>query len=456
LRAHSSTTTLSNWKPEWYQRPPACAGLKGLNEKGKRVILEWPCIDECKAPDRHPRWRIFLLLGGRGSGKTETGGEASMAHARKYGSHARIGVMAPTIGASRDVCAEGPSGIISKYREEFITYNRSLGEAVHASGAYFKFEGSEEPDRWNGGNWTMLWPDEIGLINWESFKQARFALRLKLPDGSSPYIVATGTPKNNKNRKVLEALSLQDQTATFKVSTKDNPHLDEQARQDLYDEYGGTRLGRQELEAEFIDDVEGALWTHDMIDDHRRTIIQMPELLRVGLAIDPSGTANRRSNETGIVIGGIDTYRHIWIRYMWGKVVHPSVWGRKVATLYDDEEYAPNYVIAETNYGGEMVKNNIRNFGEGIPVRMVNAAQGKRRRAEPIATMYEQGKVHHVGEFPIGEDQMCSFIDEDENDGDGIVDALVWLCRQLSGKGPRLPAARMMGPRVGILNYKVY
>ena len=209
----------------------------------------WGLLPHQQPPDG--TWDVWLLLGGRGSGKTMAGTQYVLAHLREQGRKARVGVGAPTIADARDVCAEGVTGLINLAPHEF-RYNRSIGEAHHKDGGYVKFMGSEEPNRWNGPQWSLLWADELALWNEASWHQAQFGLRL----GEHPRAIATTTPKN---RQFVRTLSELDTTVTIRATTYDNPTLSSSVTERLTTQYGGTRIGRQEIMAEWLDDVPARL-----------------------------------------------------------------------------------------------------------------------------------------------------------------------------------------------------
>lgn len=385
-------------------------------------------------------WRLWVMLGGRGSGKTEAGARYVLDHLRKYGRKARVGVGAPTIQSAREVCAEGDSGLISIAREEF-EWNRSMLEAKHIGGGYVKFMGAEEPARWNGPQWTLLWADELALWKRESYDQATFGVRL----GDSPRIIATTTPKAAKWVRALEA---DDGTVITHGTMYDNPALARSAVDALERRYGGTRLGRQELLGEFVDEIEGALWSIDWIDSNRRSelpyveehseiygetkILNMP---RIVVAVDPAVTANAESDETGIVVAGLGPDGDYYVMSAEGYKLPPQQWATKVLDAYDYWE--ADKIVCEVNNGGDMVVETINRACEGrgtsANVHSIRASRGKTLRAEPIAALYEQGRVHHVGIFEEAEDQMCSFPVAVENDD--MVDALVYALSDLSNEG---------------------
>src|SRR5215471_7676175 len=283
----------------------------------------WEPLEHQRMPDGE--WDCWLILAGRGTGKTRAGAEAVLAHLNDAGSFARVGVGGPTAADVRDVCAEGVSGLITVAREQFVSYNRSLGEAHHHKGGYVKFLGAEEPARWNGPQWSLLWADELALWNQDSWEQAQFGLRL----GDRPRAIATTTPKS---RQFVRTLAEQSTTHVTYASTAQNPYLSELVRQRLYDRYGGTRLGRQELDAEWLDDVPGALWQRSQIDATR--IKQAPDMARVVVAIDPAVTSGEDSDETGIVVAGRGVDGRGYVLADRSCRLTPDGWARRAAAAY--------------------------------------------------------------------------------------------------------------------------
>jgi predicted phage terminase large subunit-like protein len=388
-------------------------------------------------------WRLWIMLGGRGSGKTEGGARYVLSHLRKYGRNARVGIGAPTIQSAREVCAEGDSGLITMARDEF-EWNRSLMEARHKDGGYVKFQGAEEPARWNGPQWTLLWADELALWKRESYDQATFGVRL----GKEPRIIATTTPKAARWVRNLES---EDGTVVTHGTMYDNPALAQSAVEALERRYGGTRLGRQELMGEYIEEIEGALWQVDWIDNHRRseppTTIQVVEtedgdaeekllnMPRIVIAIDPAVTANADSDETGIAIAGVGPEGDYYVLGIDGYRLPPQQWAMKAIEAYD--RWQADKIVAEVNNGGDMVIDTINRvcdgLGRSVNVESIRASRGKTLRAEPIAALYEQGRVHHVGMFVEAEDQMCSF--PIANDHDDLVDSVVYALSDLSNQG---------------------
>lgn len=388
-------------------------------------------------------WRLWIMLGGRGSGKTEGGARYVLDHLRTYGREARVGIGAPTIQSAREVCGEGESGLITIARREF-DWNRSMMEARHRDGGYVKFMGAEEPARWNGPQWTLLWADELALWKRESYDQATFGVRL----GSHPRIIATTTPKASRWVRALES---EVGTVTTHGTMYDNPALAQSAVEALERRYGGTRLGRQELLGEYIEEIEGALWRVDWIDNHRRseppTSVQVEEteegeaevkvldMPRIVVAIDPAVTAHTESDETAIAVAGVGSDGDYYVLSIDGYRLPPQQWATKALEAYD--RWQADKIVCEVNNGGDMVIETIERVCEGLGrsanVEAIRASRGKTLRAEPIAALYEQGRVHHVGVFAEAEDQMCAF--PIANEHDDLVDAAVYALSDLSNQG---------------------
>lgn len=361
-----------------------------------------------------------MILAGRGSGKTRAGAEYVLEHLEKLGPAARVGIGAPTSADVRDVCAEGSSGLMTIGRQYFTAYNRSLGEARHQLGGYVKFMGAEEPARWNGPQWTLLWADELALWNQDSWEQAQFGLRL----GEHPRAIATTTPKA---RRFVRELAEQPTTALTTAKTAENPHLSARVIQRLEDRYGGTRLGRQELNAEWLDDVPGALWLRETLERNR--VRTAPDLVRIVVAIDPSGGSTEGHAECGIVAAGKGADGHAYVLRDVSERLSPERWARRAITLYED--LGADKLLAEANFGGQMVASTMRAIDPRVPVKLVNASRGKRLRAEPVAALDEQGRIHHVGSLPVLEDQLCGWVPDSGDPSPDRLDARVWAITEL-------------------------
>jgi len=395
-------------------------GLMSARDIWDNGNSKWEPLPHQVAPEGE--WDVWLLLGGRGSGKTMAGTHYVLDHLRLMGKHARVGVGAPTIADARDVCAEGVTGLINMAPGEF-KYNRSIGEAHHIDGGYVKFMGSEEPARWNGPQWSLLWADELALWNEASWHQAQFGLRL----GEHPKAIVTTTPKN---REFVRDLSELKSTATVRATTFDNPTLSASVQERLQQQYGGTRIGRQEILAEWLDDVPGALWQWAMI--HSVQVPDIPDLERVVVAIDPAVTANKNSDETGILVVGRASWDLFYVLADYSGKYSPDQWAAKAIDAFDIHN--ADRIIGEVNNGGDMVEHTLRTVKSTVPYTAVHASRGKRMRAEPIAALYEQGKVFHAPNLQLLEEQMVSWTPETPSSPDRL-DALVWGMTDLSQKG---------------------
>jgi len=370
-------------------------------------------------------WRLWLLMAGRGSGKTD----AAAAYVDRWmSSHPghRLQIIAPTLGDAVESCVLGPSGLIA--HNAAIKFRSAVGGTYvrWPNGSEGKLFGAHTPDDVErlraGGNRHLAWYEELAA--WrrmkEAIEQSRFGLRL----GSRPHAVASTTPKP---RKRLIELMKEDGTVVTHARMDDNPHLDAATRAFLYDTYGGTRLGRQELEGEVLTDIPGALWTWDRIDALR--VDAAPDMARLVVAIDPAVTAKEDSDETGIVVVGLGADGHGYVLDDLSCRMSPDGWGQRAVTAYHQRK--ADRVIAEVNQGGDLVEHLIRTVDPKVAYDSVRATRGKRTRAEPIAALYEQGKVHHVGAFTELEDQMAAMVPEGSDEGDDRVDALVWALTYL-------------------------
>ena len=342
--------------------------------------------------------------------------------------------MAPTYADARDTCVEGESGLLSALPDLCIeAWNRSLGELVLSNGTRYKLCGAEEPDRLRGPQHHRAWCDELAA--WakpETWDQVLFGLRL----GINPQVVVTTTPRPSP---LMRQLVTRPTTFITRGSTFDNSeNLSASALNQLKERYEGTRLGRQELNAELLLDVPGALWTLQMLDSAR--IKSLPEMRRIVVAVDPSGTkGDGKGDDVGIVVAGLGVDGRGYVIRDATCQLSPDGWGKRVIAMY--HQYSADRIVAERNYGGAMVEAVIKASDKNVPFKEVTASRGKVLRAEPIAALYEQGKISHVGEFSELEDQMCNmtaagYVGEGSPDR---ADALVWaltelmLTRRLSG-----------------------
>ena len=373
-------------------------------------------------------WRTWLILAGRGFGKTRTGAEWVRQQVKKY---SIVNIIGATADDARDIMIEGESGILAicppNERPEYKAAKRQL---VWPNGARSLIFTADEPERLRGKQHMKLWADELASWRYpESWDQAMFGLRL----GDNPQAVVTTTPRPTK---IIRDLAKDPNTHLTRGSTYDNrSNLAPAFFAEIIKKYEGTRLGRQELNAEILDDNPNALWKRDRIDELR--IGKAPETLkRVVVGIDPAVTSTGTSNETGIIVAALGEDDHGYIINDVSLIGSPDTWGRKAVSAYHDND--GDLIIGEANNGGDMVETVIRTIDPYIRYKKVHATRGKAKRAEPIAALYEQGRVHHVGSFPKLEDQMCSFDPTDENqDSPDRMDALVWALTELMLKPKR-------------------
>lgn len=325
----------------------------------------------------------------------------------------------------RDTCAEGPSGIVAVLNEYGVleNYNRSMGEILLTNKSRIKLFSGAEPDRLRGPNFHGGWFDELASMDGAAFDQYKFALRL----GAHPQTVITTTPRPTK---LIKELLKQDSTLVVRGSTFDNAaNLAPAALAELRLRYEGTRLGRQELYGEVVDDVEGALWSRDLIEASRIQADELPPLIRVVVAIDPAVTSGDNSDETGIVVAGITSDQHYYILEDLSCKETPDAWARIAVDAY--HRHKADRIVGETNNGGDMIELLLRQVDSTVSFRKVTATRGKITRAEPIASLWEQGRGHLVGGYPVLEDQMANYTIASTDSPDHL-DAMVWACTELS------------------------
>lgn len=355
----------------------------------------------------------------------------------------RIGIVAPTYADARDTCVEGDSGLLRILPPAAVkVWNRSLGELILTNGTRYKLFSADEPERLRGPQHHRMWFDEMAAWKYAqaTFDMAMFGLRL----GEHPQAVVATTPKPIPLVKELLKRRNADVVVT-RGSTFDNAaNLAPAALAQLRARYEGTRLGRQELEAEVLDDTPGALWTRDRIEALR--VDAAPKALeRVAVAVDPAATSEEGSDETGIVVSARGTDGHGYVLADLSMRGTPGQWGRRVVSAFVD--FGADRIIGEVNNGGEMVEHVIRTvaleMGVEIAYKAVHASRGKITRAEPVAAMYEQGRYHHVGAFPTLEDQLCTYVAGAGQKSPDRMDALVWGATELfpNGGGGRIAIA---------------
>jgi phage terminase large subunit-like protein len=373
----------------------------------------------------------WLVMGGRGAGKTRLGAEWVNALVRglppfALSRYSQIALIGETLGDAREVMIDGPSGICSISRDDRPRFETSRKRLVWSNGAVAQIFSSEDPESLRGPQFDAAWCDE--LAKWKHaeacFDMLQFGLRL----GEHPRQLITTTPKPTR---LLKRLLADKTVAVERMRTSDNvSNLAPGFMKAVESRYGGTRLGRQELEGELIEDREDALWSRDLLE--RATLRELPELRRIVVALDPPATSRKSSDACGIVAAGLDEAgRAIVLADATVRAAKPDVWARAAIELYRKIE--ADCIVAEVNQGGDMVSAVLHAVDASVPVRPVRAKRGKWLRAEPVSALYHQGRVLHAERFADLEDEMCDFGPNGLSGGRSPdrVDALVWAVNEL-------------------------
>lgn len=425
--------------------------LKAIPEAlHERLRYEWRAWARPEQLPPDGMWRLWLILAGRGFGKTRTGAEW-LRDRVESGQARHLIVAGPTAGDVRDVMIEGESGILAVSPPWFRpNYEPSKLRLTWPNGAVATLLSADEPERFRGKQGDTVWCDELCAWRYpEAWEQLQFTMRL-----GTPRFCVTTTPKPSK---LIRQLAKDERTHVTRGSTFDNranlaPEFIEQMRE----QYDGTRLGRQELYAEILDDVEGALWSHELIDRARVKLGAEPkDFCRVVVAVDPSGSAKAEADEAGIVCAAVAPCHCKGREELHGFVLEdmsgrysPADMGQKAVGLY--HKHGADRLVAEDNFGGKIVEDLMRLIDRRVAYHAVHASRGKIVRAEPVAALYEQGKVHHVGAFDKLEDELCGYTPASST-SPGRMDALVWALTDLMlgqarasfGGAPFRPSGRM-------------
>lgn len=337
--------------------------------------------------------------------------------------HDLVNLIAATADDARDIMVEGESGILAICRnDERPNYKKSDRQLVWPNGARSLIFTADEPDRLRGKQHRKLWADEIAAWRYPSaWDQAKLGLRLP-PD---PQAVVTTTPRPTK---LIKDLVADPNCAVTRGTTYENRrNLAPAFFEEVIRRYEGTRLGRQELMAQILADNPDALWNRALLDDLR--VVKFPPLKRVCVGVDPQAGAD--GSETGIVVAGLDERGEGWVLDDRSLRASPNDWATAALTAYN--KFSADRIIGEQNQGGEMVRATIQTAADKAGVRVayksVHASRGKFIRAEPVAALYEQHRVHHVGAFAALEDQMCEWVPGDASPD--RLDALVWVLTEL-------------------------
>ena len=386
-----------------------------------------------------PDWTTWLLLGGRGAGKTRAGAEWVRAMAQGISPVAGrpvgpIALIAETLRDARDVMVEGVSGILAVHRpSERPDWIPSRGRLEWRNGMIAQVFSAEDPDSLRGPQFAAAWCDE--LAKWRYADAAWDMLQFGLRLGEQPRQVVTTTPRPIPLiKRLIEDAAATDRGATVvtRMKTADNEtNLAPSFLKTVVGRYHGTRLGRQELEAELIEDRPDALFRRALID--RLRVSGSPELARIVVAVDPPAGSAKGSAACGIVAAGITADGALYVLADETlAAAKPQAWAARAVSLY--HRLQADRLVAEVNQGGDMVAAVIGEVDQAVPVKPVHARRGKWLRAEPVAALYEQGRVHHVGTLPALEDEMCDFAVTGLSDGRSPdrLDALVWALTELA------------------------
>ena len=377
-------------------------------------------------------WRTWLLLGGRGSGKTRAGAEWVRAQALGLAPLAksavgRIALVGESIGEARAIMVEGVSGLLAIHpRDERPTFEPSKKQLTWPNGAIAQLFSAEDPDGLRGPQFGAAWCDELAKWRYaeKTWDMLQFALRL----GANPRQVVTTTPRPIA---LLKRLLADAATLVGRSRTHDNAdNLSPSFIDEMQKRYGASTLGRQELDGEVIEDRSDSLWKRSELE--RARVAAAPALKRVVVAVDPPVTSGEKADACGIIVAGIDAAGRGYVladRTLRGHA--PTVWARAAVEAFHGFE--ADRIVAEVNQGGELVEGVIRQIDADVPVKRVRATRGKWVRAEPVAALYERGLVSHVGSFAALEDQMCDFGPSGLSGGRSPdrVDALVWALTDL-------------------------
>ena len=383
-------------------------------------------------------WKSWVIMGGRGAGKTRAGSEwvrrkVEGATPEARGECSRVALIGETFDQTREVMVFGDSGILAcSPPDRRPVWEASRRRLVWPNGATATVFSAHEPEALRGPQFDAAWVDE--LAKWkkaeDTWDMLQFALRL----GTHPQQVVTTTPRTVE---VLKRILQSASTVTPHAPTDANrAYLAESFLAEVETRYGGTRLGRQELEGLLLDDVEGALWTTAMVEGCR--VDRLPELDRVVVAVDPAVTGGAASDECGIVVAGVVTSGEPkdWRAYVLEDATvrgGPTEWARAAIAAMD--RHKAERLVAEVNQGGDLIESVVRQIDPLVPFRGLRAARGKAIRAEPVAALYEQGRVKHLRGPSLGalEDQMCRMTlrgYEGKGSPDRL-DALVWAIHEL-------------------------
>ena len=400
-------------------------------KEAEALIHDWEFWARPKQLPPDSDWYIWLLLSGRGGGKTRAGAELTVKWAKE--GFSPIALVGQTKADVRDTMVEvGDSAILNIcppwFRPEYESSKRRL---TFPNGVLAIIYSGDEPDQLRGPQHMKAWLDELAKFKYpqESWDNLMFGLRI----GDKPQGVVTTTPRPIK---VIKDLMADKRTAVTRGHTLDNKaNLAPDFLNYILRKYEGTRLGRQELAGEILDDNPDALWERARIDELR--VRTHPDLIRVVVGVDPAATAKEDSSDTGIVVAGIAKLGDKMHGYILDDLTikgTPDQWASAAVTGYHKTK--ADKIVGEANNGGDMVEFTVRTVDKNVSFKSVHASRGKYTRAEPVSALYEQGRIHHVGYFSDLEDQLCEWVPGDTSPD--RLDALVWAITELMLEPERL------------------
>jgi phage terminase large subunit-like protein len=410
----------------WDQLPASF--LRALEEE-----WDWRALEGQLEPEG--AWRTWLILAGRGFGKTRTGAEWVLARARET-PDARIALVGGSLDEVAKIMIEGESGLLACARTgEKLSWRSTIGKLKFPSGAVAIVYSGASPDRLRGPQHHFAWADEIAKWQYpsESWDNLQMGLRL----GDHARAVATTTPRPIA---LIRRLMADGDTALTGGRTFDNPHLPESFVAAMERTYAGSRLGRQELDGAVLGEAEGALWTRDVIEARRSSMPRREELRRVVVGVDPPAS---EEGACGIVVCGLlADGRGAVLADCSISGVRPEGWAARVASAF--ASWSADRVVAEANNGGRMVETVLRTVAPGLPIKLVHASQGKAARAEPVAAAFETGRCLFAGGFPELEDELTALTPGGYLPGRSPdrADAMVWALTELVVNMPPEPRVR--------------
>lgn len=413
-----------------------------LNQE--HLLRDWEIwARDDQLPPADDEWRTWLILGGRGAGKTRAGAEWVRGQALGRTPFARepvgrIALVGETYHDARSVMIEGVSGLLAIHaRDERPAFYASRNELIWPNGAIGQVFSAEDPDSLRGPQFGAAWCDEIA--KWRRAEDAWDMLQFGLRLGALPRAVVTTTPRANA---LLQSLLGDATVAVSRTRTHDNAaHLAASFLAEMERRYAGTELGRQELDGELIDELKGTLWQRAWIEATR--CLSVPELRRVVVGVDPPVTTGEKADACGIVVAGLaDDGRGFVLADETVQGLAPNAWARAVLQAYHTHE--ADRIVAEVNQGGDLVEAVIRQMEPAVPITKVRATRGKWLRAEPVAALYAEGRIAHVGTFDALEAEMMMFGNDGRAGGRSPdrLDALVWAVTDLM-TAPAAPAPRL-------------